>query len=107
MMPETVAQRPAQLITFVDEQQTLNDGFFSFGSDCVSITHTHGFISAFFDGHAKWSHSSVGSNNVAVGQCADVLHGVTGGSHLDKLFCPTFPFNYDSAGFMQACQTPD
>jgi prepilin-type N-terminal cleavage/methylation domain-containing protein/prepilin-type processing-associated H-X9-DG protein len=46
--------RPADCIMLVDEQRTLNDGFFAPGPDIPTYVHQGGANFAYFDGHAKY-----------------------------------------------------
>ena len=91
-IPEPIVQRPAQFAVLIDEQETLNDGFFETGNDCPSISHSHGYVLSFFDGHAKWYRSrqgeTVNSVTFAFGKCSDPNMPTA----QDKLFCPMFPY---------------
>ena len=60
-IPDAAVQRSAQFITLVDEQYTLNDGFFRAASDCPANAHTRGANIAFWDSHVKWNQSVVTS----------------------------------------------
>ncbi|KAG8526100.1 uncharacterized protein KY384_000093 [Bacidia gigantensis] len=84
-MPDSYAQRPSQFVLLIDEQYTFNDGFFFAPNDCPSIAHTQGVNLAYFDGHAKWSHTDV-DPRVGIGYCS--------GAVKKSLFCPTIPFPY-------------
>ena len=84
-MPESYAQRPAQFVLLIDEQYTFNDGFFFAPNDCPSIAHSHGLNLAYFDGHAKWSHTDVDPTK-GIGKCSEAVKM--------SLFCPTIPFPY-------------
>ncbi len=91
---EAAVQRSAQFAVFVDEQETLNDGFFEPGNDCPSVSHSHGYVISFFDGHAKWSRSKQGETSkgttFAFGKCLDP----NAPTPEDKLLCPTFPYTF-------------
>ena len=82
-IPESAVQRPAQFILLVDEQYTLNDGFFWASADCVSVAHSNGANMAFFDGHSKWIRSNGAQGKL--GQCKDTV--------VHSLFCPQIPLS--------------
>ena len=96
-IPDPAVQRPSQFAVLIDEQFTLNDGFFWFGPDCPSNAHSHGYVLSFFDGHAKWYRSlqgdSSGNGNFQFGKCSNtsVFKAATA---QDQLFCPAFPYSY-------------
>ena len=52
------ANAPADLVSFVDESATLNDGWFAYGGqmagDVPSFVHTGGANFGFVDGHARF-----------------------------------------------------
>ena len=111
---DPIVQRPAQFITLVDEQFTLNDGFFWFGKDCPSTAHQRGFIASFYDGHVKWFRSSqsdtgAAANQYKFGSCSTSSATLQASSAIDKLFCPFFqqpPGTYDFNGEDRyACKT--
>jgi prepilin-type N-terminal cleavage/methylation domain-containing protein/prepilin-type processing-associated H-X9-DG protein len=57
-MPLARANAPADLVSFVDESATLNDGWFAYGGqnagDVPSFVHTGGANFGFVDGHARF-----------------------------------------------------
>lgn len=53
-IPDTVVERPSQFAQLIDEQTTLNDGFFLPPGDCPAQVHHKGAVLSFFDGHTKW-----------------------------------------------------
>jgi prepilin-type N-terminal cleavage/methylation domain-containing protein len=54
-IPDATVQFPAELTVLIDEQYTLNDGYFvPPPTDCPSIVHNQGAVFVFHDGHAKW-----------------------------------------------------
>lgn len=84
-IPGSEVQRPADFVVLIDEQTTLNDGFFlAFDSgefrDCPANTHSKGANLAFFDGHAKWYPAT---KKPMIGQCQNTVPS--------KLFCPKIP----------------
>lgn len=87
-IPDARVERPAQVVVLVDEQLTLNDGFFvPPPTDCPSIVHTQGANFVFYDAHAKWIHVR---GTVRRGQgsgCRDVIE--------PNWFCPYIPFPWD------------
>ena len=98
-------QRPAQFITLIDEQQTLNDGFFWFSLDCVTYSHARGFVASFYDGHVKWSRSdqddkntTTSSSQLRFGHCSKGSVFDSPATPTEKLFCPYFdnskPYNF-------------
>lgn len=83
-IPDSRVQRPAELVLLVDEQQTLNDGFFvPPPADCPSIVHSKGATFLFYDAHAKWQPvlSGPAAPNTNCSNVIDV-----------RQFCPYFPF---------------
>ena len=48
------AAKPAEIIVFIDESATLNDGHFAYGADQPTFIHVDGANNAFLDGHVKW-----------------------------------------------------
>ena len=91
-IPEAAVQRPAQFATFVDEQETLNDGFFEPGNDCPSASHSHGYVLSFFDSHAKWYRSQQGDTSNGVTFGFGKCFNPTAPTQQDKFYCPTFPY---------------
>ena len=85
-IPEPQVQRPSQFINLVDEQYTLNDGWFAAPDDCPSNAHNNGANIAFFDTHVKWSQSSEST----------ILH--CHNSVNLSLYCPSIPFPYGRPG---------
>ena len=83
---DTIVQRPGQFITLIDEQFTLNDGFFWFSLDCPSSAHTGGFNVAFYDGHVSWLSRQ---QNSGLGHCSAAANNLPP-TATDKLFCPYF-----------------
>ena len=84
-IPDSKVERPAEVVVLVDEQKTLNDGFFFPPPvDCPSIVHHMGATFAFYDGHAKWYRVLREARNNY--DCANVIDM--------KLFCPNFGRNY-------------
>ncbi|MFQ3610011.1 MAG: prepilin-type N-terminal cleavage/methylation domain-containing protein [Fimbriimonadales bacterium] len=84
-IPDAVVERPAEVIVLVDEQLTLNDGFFvPPPTDCPSIQHNNGATFLFFDAHAKWGRVKHGPRYNNATDCPDVypMH----------YFCPYLPF---------------
>ncbi len=84
--PEQVVERPSQFVILVDEQQTLNDGYFwafAWGRavDCPTIAHNGGTNLLFFDGHSKWYKAD---KYPRIDNCT--------GSVKPSLFCPKIPF---------------
>lgn len=54
-IPDATVQRVSQVVLLVDEQQTLNDGYFVPPStDCPTLAHNGGANLLFYDAHAKW-----------------------------------------------------
>ena len=78
---EAAVQRSAQFVLLIDEQYTLNDGFFWASADCVSVAHSNGANMAYFDGHSKWVRSN--STQGKLGQCKDTV--------VHSMFCPQIP----------------
>ena len=91
--PEEAVERPSKFVELVDEQYTLNDGFFLAPDDCPSWTHNNGSNLAFFDGHVKWYHSDSKSR---ITRCLGVIK--------PSYFCPSIPFNYWSRGWACASE---
>ena len=89
-IPEVQTQRPAQFIMLVDEQYTLNDGWFVAPDDCPSNAHNNGSNIAFFDAHAKWFQSSKST----ITACHNSINL--------SLYCPAIPFNYSGKAAMCA-----
>lgn len=58
-IPDAAVDRTSNFIVLVDEQYTLNDGYFGAPNDCPAIVHNNGVNISFFDGHAKWFHSDL------------------------------------------------
>ena len=111
MIKDSIVQRPSQFIVLVDEQFTLNDGFFWFGKDCPSYAHARGFISSFYDGHVKWfrtNQSDGVANKYKFGSCSTASAEFKASTATDKLFCPYFqtPGQYNFNGEDNfACKT--
>ncbi len=119
---EPIVQSPAQFAIFVDEQRSLNDGFFWYGPDCPSDAHSHGFILSFFDGHSKWTRSNygekAGNSTVTFGIqpnggfiCSNESANIAPPSALDKFFCPYLGTGASGSGYIYggdrfACATP-
>ena len=119
---EAIVQNPAQFAVFVDEQKSLNDGFFWYGPDCPSDAHSHGFILSYFDGHSKWTRSNYGdkapNGTKSFGlqpdgsfRCSNESLFITPPSALDKVFCPYLGngnpgTGYSYGGDDYACATP-
>ncbi|MFQ3609954.1 MAG: DUF1559 domain-containing protein [Fimbriimonadales bacterium] len=85
-IPEAVVERASQFAMLIDEQQTLNDGYFwafAYGGavDCPTITHNGGTTLLFFDGHSKWYKAN---RYPRINQCQ--------GTVKPSLFCPKIPF---------------
>ncbi len=85
-IPESAVERASQFVMLVDEQQTLNDGyFFAFGGgraiDCPTIAHNGGTTLLFFDGHSKWYKAN---KYPRINECT--------GTVPPHLFCPKIPF---------------
>ena len=87
-IPETQVQRSSQFINLVDEQYTLNDGFFVAPDDCPSNAHNSGANIAFFDGHAKWSQA----DKSTITHCHNSINL--------SWYCPSIPFNYSGKAWM-------
>ena len=91
---DSIVQRPSQFITLIDEQQSLNDGFFWFTPDCPSYSHARGFVAAFYDGHVKWSRSDQdlpgSSAKFVFGHCTRNSNYLAPPSQMEKQFCPYF-----------------
>ena len=104
---DATVQRPAQFIVLVDEQVTLNDGFFWYGPDCPSYTHSRGFVASLYDGHVKWYRSNQSDKGGAdvngqfgYGHCTNNKNGIAP-SQVEKMFCPYFqaatPYTFNGA----------
>jgi prepilin-type N-terminal cleavage/methylation domain-containing protein/prepilin-type processing-associated H-X9-DG protein len=78
---EARVDRPAQFAMLVDEQETLNDGFYRARFDCPTLSHSGGVTMNFYDGHAKWFKSS---RTPVIGNC---MHSVP-----MTWYCPAIPF---------------
>jgi len=80
-IPDPMVDRPAEVVVLVDEQKTLNDGFFFPPPvDCPSIVHNVGATFSFYDGHAKWYRVLREARNNY--DCLNVIDM--------RLFCPNF-----------------
>ena len=87
----SIVQNPAQFITLIDEQFTLNDGAFWFGKDCPAVAHNGGFNVALYDGHVRWFNGQQYTNpKYGFGHCSAVTATFTPPSATDKMFCPYF-----------------
>ena len=85
-----IVQNPAQFITLIDEQYTLNDGSFWFGTDCPSVAHNGDFNAALYDGHVRWFDGKQYTNSsYGFGHCSAVAT-FSLPSPTDKMFCPYF-----------------
>lgn len=85
-IPDGRVQRPSEVVLLVDEQYTVNDGFFvPPPSDCPSIAHSRGSSFLFYDGHAKWKHVGQGAT---FGNCPQQFSD-------PKMYCPYLPFPWD------------
>ena len=102
---DPIVQRPAQFVVLVDEQFTLNDGFFWFSLDCPSYAHTRGFVASYYDGHVKWNRSdqtdtvtAIKSGQLAFGHCSKGSIFQSPATTTEKTFCPYFnnstPYNF-------------
>lgn len=78
---DAAVERPSDFVVLVDEQITLNDGFYRARFDCPAIAHNGGTNLLFFDGHAKWYRAT---KQPQLGNCPNSVP-----SHL---FCLRIPF---------------
>ncbi len=84
-IPDATVERPAEVIVLVDEQLTLNDGFFVPPPvDCPSIVHNHGATFLFYDAHAKWGRVTGSPRYNNATDCPNVFPL--------RYFCPYIPF---------------
>lgn len=90
---DAMVERPTGFVEFIDEQTTLNDGFYYLPNDCPAKVHSGGANFAFFDGHAKWIHTNPGAQLLS--QCPDAVPG--------HYFCPKIPFP-EFPGYADFCQ---
>lgn len=82
-IPETVLDRPAEVVLLADEQLTLDDGTFNPPpANCPSTVHNRGATAAYTDGHVKWH--PVIKQGQRWYDCDGVMHR--------DLFCPYKPF---------------
>ena len=114
---DSTVQRPAQFIVLVDEQRTLNDGFFWYTPDCPSYTHSRGFVASLYDGHVKWYRSDqpdkpgTASSAFGFGRCTNNKNGLPP-SKVEKMYCPfiqqgagAYTFNGADDTTRPTCQT--
>lgn len=76
---------PADVPLLIDEQRTLNDGYFvAPPSDCPSVVHNRGAVLLFYDSHAKWY--KVDQEGLRGGDCQNAFarNAIT--------WCPYKPF---------------
>lgn len=82
-IPDARIDRPANTVLLIDEQLTLNDGYFvAPPSDCPSIVHSMGAVFLYADSHAKWIR--VERAGFRGGDCPNVVP--------INMFCPYAPF---------------
>ena len=87
----SIVQVPAQFITLIDEQFTLNDGAFWFGKDCPAVAHNGGFNAALYDGHVRWFDGQQYTNpKYGFGHCSSASATFGLPTATDKMFCPYF-----------------
>lgn len=91
---DSIVERSSQFITFIDEQYTLNDGFFRPLGDCPSRVHHHGAVFAFYDGHVRWVRTS--HTRDLYFQCQESIPR--------HYYCPAIPFP-DSSDYAPFCSS--
>ena len=107
-MPESLVQRPAKFALLIDEQWTLNDGFFWPSGDCPSLSHNHGAVFGYFDGHVKWVRATHDYTADQLKNKQNAYDGSCRTAFKTNVYCPYIPvvgsnmMNYD-----QFCQTED
>ncbi len=87
-IPDAAVDKPSKFIELVDEQYTLNDGFFDANGDCPGTAHNEGVNVSFYDGHAKWFEASLSEFY----HCHNAIP--------TSYFCPIVPFVYASNSTM-------
>lgn len=91
-IPESVVQRAGQFVELVDEQTTLNDGFYRAPTDCPALVHNLGANLLYYDSHAKWNRAT---RDPIIGNCLQSVPS--------QLFCPYIPFD-DGGEYEPLCR---
>lgn len=92
-IPDAVVERPSQFAQLIDEQTTLNDGYFRAVGDCPAQVHHGGAVLSFFDGHTK---RYAASEKPVIFACQ--------GSVPLPVYCPKIPFP-EGGLYADICQT--
>lgn len=94
-IPDAKVTRASRFAVLVDEQETLNDGFYRARYDCPTLAHNEGVTMVFFDGHSRWFRAI---KQPVIGRCSYSVRM--------HLFCPYLPFN-EALEYLDFCQRED
>ncbi len=107
-IPEALVTRPSRFALLIDEQWTLNDGFYWPTGDCPSLSHNHGAVFGYFDGHVKWSKSTHDYTAAQLKDKTQVFNGACISAFHSNIYCPYIPVvGSNMIGYDVLCKTED